>query len=930
MILLIDNCSLLQLVNSQGYGKFLLDLTDHINNGNITLITHELLIEEWDKHKLKDKTRKEKILRKKLGTTDDAAQGTTQALERIDVIHLDKQIAQIDELLKKAEVLRTPQVITNEFSDRYRRRLAPFHKKLDGQNDWEIIGTACIYCEQYNRAQLYFISSNYSDFADPGQPLNKIHDDLQGRFQKVKINYFQLFADFFQELNFSIDRHNLIPGNITKNEKFSFKSSMKKNVLDSLYYLFHDLYAEISFIPVHLLKNYYPFRESENIHPYYSLFALYEINSKLITLFEQIKIDTTHNDYKIVNHAYFNGVENHKEKLDFVLQKLTNNLIFNLEGNLRDNFSRVKVYYAKQEFCTCAKCSYSRFDFMSVLKRLEVAPKNLDEKFKHAYIQYQLKNYKATYNLLLEIRDEAYVSKKYIQYFISQHNLSHLGVFLSSPFYGRMMSDQDKKSLKLIDPIEECVKLKSLTDYDLLHYIAKGDFFSWAFQDISNATEQIVQHYRSQLLGGWSSNNFVWKLIESFTNLEFFIGNNFIMYEHYSNFDELFNFVTKGILASHAMNLEQEGAYREFDNTWIKKFIFYGSTKTILKYFGKFELRQLKYDKKSPGINFIDLAKNLLNNKRGFQKEFEKVADEDNDFLGTTLDKYVENLITMAGLIELENKDVNQFANILLRFIKANHIDHITQNAITQFVARKSSAFTQRLLTKYITLYNGSKLKGNTVLAFLLSNLTEKPAEIIIPDMVAGCLDRNKKGNEPIDYELLFQLHKMADADERISISNMINQHLESHFNMRLYHVSVISEFIPFDEKMLFKRLSKIDTTRKNPTNRLFFKEKDYRNVDLDALINICFKFNINTRTKRFQKFSEKHDYYKWLLNMDQFDYNHFDIDWPSSYRTFYYFREMAKSKNLISHFIDYMETNSNPLLQDTFVKINMHKNRPK
>lgn len=927
MVLLIDNCSLLQLINAQGYGKFLLELNNHVDNGHITLITHETLLAEWEKHKQADRKRKEKSLQKQLGKPGVTPETQSLTLPKINLDHLDMQIEQIDNLLKKAEVIATPQIITYEFAERYKERLAPFHNKLNGINDWEIIGSACLHCENYGQKQLYFISSNFSDFAAPDHPLNKIHGDIQNRFPKVRINYFQFFRDFFKELDFSIVPHNLIPGNISKNEKFSHKSSMKKNDLDSLFFLFHDLYEELSFIPLHLLKDYYPFKEPGNDYTYYSLFCLYEVNSSLITLFEQIEFDKK-NDIRIINDIYFTAIEDHENKLDYVLKKLTNNQIFNLEGKLNKKPTRISVYYPKYEFCDCARCSFYRFDFLSALKKLIEPATSLYEKLKHAYIYYQLKEYSVSHKLLLEIRDEAYNSKKYIQYFISQYNLSHLSVFLSSPFYGGETPDQQVKDLKNIDPIEECVKLKSHTDYELLHYIAKGDFFSWAFQNISDFLEQIMLHYESQLHGGWSSNNHVWKLIEVFSNLESFVSNNFIMFEHYSNFDKLFDLVTKGILASHAMNKSQDGKYQEFDNNWVKKFVLYGSTKTILKYFQKFKLRDLKYKNDTQGTNFMNLAQNLLNDRSIFIETFSEKVNEDNDFTSTSLDKYIENIITMAGLINLDDHDVNEFGVILLEFIKTNHIDHITLNAITQFIARKGESLEQPLLIQYVDHYlRPSEIHSDNILAFLFSYLKQRPPHLQILKMITESLNRNKNGRMPLNHELFAQLYEKANSEEKVAISQLINEYLDNKFDLQVYHICLMRAFIPFDKKVLLDQLAKIDPSIKN-NGRRFFGEKEFHNRNLNALINICFKYNINTKTKKFHKFWEVHPYYKWLLNMDEFDYKDFDTEWASAYGTYYYFREMSKSKKLISYLIKYLEKSSNPLLEDTFVRINMHKNR--
>jgi len=198
--LLIDNCSLLQLSNINGYNNYLIQLEDHINNGELILITHNLILEEWERHKLKDKERKERkllFLSKQKEQIQNDATNLLPTIATVNTNHLDLQVQQIDNILAKAKVLNTPEGIKNEVAERIRKKLAPFHNKVNSLNDWEIIGSACAFCENYAIWQLDFLSNNHTDFADKDDINRKIHPTLQERFSKIAINYFKNYSDLF-------------------------------------------------------------------------------------------------------------------------------------------------------------------------------------------------------------------------------------------------------------------------------------------------------------------------------------------------------------------------------------------------------------------------------------------------------------------------------------------------------------------------------------------------------------------------------------------------------------------------------------------------------------------------------------------------------------------------------------------------------------
>lgn len=923
--LLIDNCTLLHLVNETGYNNYLTDLVNYVNNDKIQLITHELLVQEWQKNKEKDKNRKE---RKLIAQTNNSEQiNNLLPIQNINTSHLESQFQQIDTLLSKAKILTTPDGIKNEFAERFRNKLAPFHNKKDSQNDWEIIGSACNHCEIYNIKQLYFLSYNHTDFADIVEINRTIHPTLQERFPNVKIHYYKNYSDFFNEIDFSINtNHELLLYNIIPNQKFSYNSTQKNNVLDSLYYLYNELYGEISFIPLHILRKYFPFATSEKSNVYYNHFTIYNVNDNLIAFFQNIEF-TEDKEISFKDNSILSFITDYKVKTEFVLKRLTNNLVFNICDSKRNNY--VNIHYNKGTECSCYRCSFNRFEFHKTFKDLKVDESELRMKLKLAYTNYKVGNFKTATELYYYTAKAGYDTKNYLTYFIAKYNLKQLRNLLSNIFYNKEIDKTLIDNLSQIDPIEEAVKLKGLTDYDFVIHIAQGNFFSNAFQNISEEKNEIITHYYSQLKGGWSSNQHIWSLIEEFAKLETFLNSNLIIYDSYSNFEDLFELVTEGIFASHALAEDQNDRFKYFDSYWIQKFILYGNKKHIIKYFRRYHLKSLKYKVDSDNHeSFTKLFDSFLKNEPATRESFNLYADKDNEYFFHKYSKIFENIVTLATLLDLDDNTLNKFSEELLNFLKSeSSILRWSLDSVNDFIEIKGQQINSKILYQYFEFYySNEKDHDGDTLNYIIEAFKDETFDIS-EDFFSALLNQSvvlcQKCGQTHSLETVLSLYDKVDKTKKIRITEMIQNKLEVKNDFNAFYLATLYNIIPFNKQKLFSIIDNYKISGKQHSFRSFFSSKDdYRDFTIDKILNLCFKFNVNTKTKRFEKIKNKNIYYNWLLNMEEFDYKNFNPLWILNFPTIHYFKTMSKSKKLIQILTDYLKDNFHEGIERTLIRI--------
>lgn len=340
--ILIDTCSLRHLIDHNSYSKYIIHLKDLIDQGEISLLVHNNIIEEWERHKVKwrkDIERKLNFIKKNSSDSENLPITFINPKQ-----HLEEQLSSIDKILENGIKINTPEGIKNESFERLKQRVAPFHNKTDSINDWEIIGSAAVYCINYNIPSLFFISFNHTDFGHESGEDKKLHSSLSNRFREVNIIYIKNIADFFNEIDaFSFPVQQIQSYKILPNSKFSFESSLANNVLDSLDRIFNDTYKELGYIPLNILRNLYPFSTSNKSKVYSDLFRLSNVNSELVLFFKNVKMQKNgkiiFKDLRLVQ-----GIKNYEKKIRESLRNLRKNIIYSLDGEPSREEVEIKYY----------------------------------------------------------------------------------------------------------------------------------------------------------------------------------------------------------------------------------------------------------------------------------------------------------------------------------------------------------------------------------------------------------------------------------------------------------------------------------------------------------------------------------------------------------------------------------------------------------
>lgn len=78
----------------------------------------------------------------------------------------------------------------------------------------------------------------------------------------------------------------------------------------------------------------------------------------------------------------------------------------------------------------------------------------------------------------------------------------------------------------------------------------------------------------------------------------------------------------------------------------------------------------------------------------------------------------------------------------------------------------------------------------------------------------------------------------------------------------------------------------------------------------------------LNTKSARIRRIQQLNDYYRWLLDMEAFNYDHFKFEWVYHYGTDAYYSVMSKSRKLRREIVEHLRTHSDAQLESALIKM--------
>lgn len=749
-------------------------------------------------------------------------------------------------------------------------------------------------------------------------------DDLKNQMpNKTFESYFNELIPYLQN-NVSSEIFDLDNGN-----KFVFDKNAP--LINQLFDYFKYLFSEINVLPIHLLKNNYPFKKSDEFYAYYSLFTLTTDNEELFELFESLKIEN--GTVSTTNNKFKKGVKEHNKKLKYILEKLSGHLIFNVQH--KKSHKTVNIRYSHQKSCTCTRCSFGRLNYEATFKGLQKKPKKTEDKMLLAYMHYELGNFVESANIFKDVANQAKKNKEFIRFAITQFNLSKLFVFIRNNYWGENAQPELLKQLKSIETDKLHCELIKDENKKLFDWILNSKFYSSKREEISRTVNKIKDHYHTQLKGGWSSNSHIWSLINDYAEIETFLNGNFIIYDRFSEYQELTDNFIEGLIVSHAMNENQSSRLEHFDDWLLLRIVFNGNAERILKLFYRYELKSIKYKPTSKkGDTFLDIVNNHLTNYQNILSAFEKSCEKSNSVFWEKYSSIFCNLLTLVSISNIDPSHINVVSKILLKYLnETNFINHISIKYVRLFIIRKGEYIDKNELYGFLQLIltNGT-FHENDFIESVITQIKKHHTELILDnttleELLLVAFDKCKICNHKHSPEFLPSIYNATNSENKKKIKTRIADELKNQFNSNLYYMSAIFGVFNGEDDFfdLFIESAK-PKSKAASFKSVFSGTEDNRLPQVNMLLNLCFKNEIDLSQSKFDVFRNIDDYYSWLFDLEHFDYKKFNPKWATEYTTKYYIEQFRKFPIIKEKALEYLKNNSDYMIEKLIIDLSIEE----
>ena len=551
--------------------------------------------------------------------------------------------------------------------------------------------------------------------------------------------------------------------------------------------------------------------------------------------------------------------------------------------------------------------SILEFDYISIHNNTNrmINPVEEDESklVERAYNFYQAKNYYEAYTILKKASKLAFKNKNYIIYSLSEFNRYYLGRILSSI----IIDINETERIKIEEEVEK-IDLNELY-FELpadkkrsISFIKKIMSFEFVYignNRIMNLGEEVRKDKNTYYLTENKNSVNIFKLKREAHNFWGFINKNYLMIDNYKEIKTYFYRYIQSLLFNYSLVKEKVRK----DSTLIPgvkvktikiKKVDYFSSFIMIKYLKRKELIYLfeEYDIKELKVKKQELEKIV--------KSFKNVINSFLKLENRVLKNEINNFLYLFSYIDIGKKHFTDILDSIKILIKNKALKSHEYRNISSFIIEQNNSFDNicaesldELLFELMLLeieneknedlYFNNKIINNiaSIISKNDSKLISKTSKLVSPllENLINETSESKGNNSEYLLNVIMPLFKISKEEVKEKIRESIVTFLGKAVDINLYYHSVRGKIVDSNENYERKAVeiiqNEIDKAKKREGKVYPDKVKDY----LIKIGNLYLNKQI-VSPDLFLKFKGENKIFDLFIDIDNFDYDKFKIDW--------------------------------------------------
>lgn len=936
---LIDTCILKRLISRSEFSKHLKHLKFLVDNQHVTMIAPDVLLKEWQRHREEEKKSLETELRsdkwnQKVSALFDSP-SAEQIQEKIDEAFsfLLSQLDAIDDILYQKSIKLTPEGDLLKII--HEQRLAgkmPFGvKKKDNTNDALLIFTSLHYLVDKNETELYFLTDNQHEFATGSADHYVLHPEIGDHFPTIKTYYFTKIDQGLKAFeNLGLPRYKEEPAEDKRDKiKNPITVDRNKSILNQIHEYLEKRFSDLHFIPKRLFTRHYPFIISDTFDYSNEPFTLITDHQAVFDVLTKLKVD---DEDVSCDELGVVATEVDKEMARSIFKLFAANNITRISFKNED---AVQFRYTHPPAtCNCTYCLYNRLEWDKIIREQRPTihgddSNSIQGRMRIAYGHYKIGDFYKCGLLVQELFKERKDKKDIILYILA-FNLKHLAPILNRHYWKDIAIEQlalEFASISL-DEIYDKVYKASPEYHQLLQWFHHKRFMAEALANMHEKVNQIVDHYYGQNTGFNSLAN---SLAEEYMVVERFLNRNSIIYDLYSEFQDLTDLLVQGLIGSAGCNPLMNGKLENLTDYWLIKLLFAGKAEVIQKYMVRFKLKEIQYNPTdSIETSFTDIIAAIPSTYCVIEQAVNDHKGRMSNYFWDRYSEIICNAITLLSSVSLNKQQFNTSVRALLTLLKEpNQLVYfrLLKHLRFLFQRRQHLFFDEVLVEFYQAAIANKEFHADRFFEILVGILNDKRIKVQLPPVQAQLLpilyipDLRHEYSANAWFTIGYIYSSVEDDERKEEIRESVALSLSSKFDSGNYYLALMFDIIQPSEQ--FTAIYERDIERlidEGQRPRPFANKEYYIDSRIDNYLNFCLKFDIKIPGSIIEKAPKMGAYYRWLFDIDSFDYEDFNSDWLYNHFTIYFKRNFRKRISLKNHLLKLMKEDSNTELERFFV----------